>query len=179
MAEEPSYAVRRVPRGRRLKVRIDPERGVEVLLPAGVSRRAADAAVSELRAWIEEQLAERLRQARSACAAPAASPISTSELVLVLAARAHAHEPALRELLAPAGAGARAAIERCVPPRRARRDRRAGFDRACAASGARYTQPDDPQPAHALGELRERRRDELQLAAPAGPRAGARLRRLA
>ena len=34
---EIAYAVRRVPRGRRLKVRVDPERGVEVLLPAGRS----------------------------------------------------------------------------------------------------------------------------------------------
>ncbi|HEV2813343.1 MAG TPA: SprT family zinc-dependent metalloprotease [Solirubrobacteraceae bacterium] len=59
------YTVRRSQRARRVRVAVDPERGVEVVLPERAPQRAAAEAVRELRPWIERRLAEaeRARQA--------------------------------------------------------------------------------------------------------------------
>jgi predicted metal-dependent hydrolase len=57
MPSEPiPYTVRRSPRARRVRVHVDIERGVEVLLPARSPERAAAMAVAELRPWIERRL---------------------------------------------------------------------------------------------------------------------------
>ena len=58
------YTVRRSQRARRVRVAVDPERGVEVVLPQRAPQRAAAEAVRELRPWIERRLeeAERARQ---------------------------------------------------------------------------------------------------------------------
>jgi predicted metal-dependent hydrolase len=133
----PSYAVLRVPRGRRLKVRVDPERGVEVLLPTGAPLRAAAAAVAELRPWIDEQLAERSRL-RERLRRPGTVPYLDEQLTLVPQAGRTRTSRRGRELLVPAGDGARASIERWYR-RTARTEIGARLDRACAASGARYT----------------------------------------
>ena len=84
------YRVRRVPRGRRLKVRVDPEHGVEVLLPAGAPLRAAAAAVAELEPWIERAARARARGCAPSCAAPGTLPYLDERLALVAAGRAHA-----------------------------------------------------------------------------------------
>jgi predicted metal-dependent hydrolase len=132
----PSYAVLRVPRGRRLKVRIDPERGVEVLLPAGAPLRAAEAAVAELRPWIDEQLAECSRLRERLCH-PGTLPYLDERLTLVPQAGRTRTSRRGSELLVPSGDGARAAVERWYR-RAARTEIGARLDRACAASGARY-----------------------------------------
>ena len=137
MAEDCSYAVRRVPRGRRLKVRVDPERGVEVLLPAGAPLRAAAAAVAELGPWIEQQLEERARL-RARLRRPGTVPYLDEELELVpQAGRTRTHRSGAA-LLTPAGDGARASIERWYR-RAARAEIGERLDRAGAASGARHT----------------------------------------
>src|SRR5437016_1653352 len=57
------YRIRRSPRARRVLVSVGAERGVEVVLPKRAALREADAAVRELRPWIERRLArlERVR----------------------------------------------------------------------------------------------------------------------
>jgi hypothetical protein len=62
------YTVRRSDRARRVRVAVDPEKGVEVVLPQRAPKRAAAEAVRELRPWIERRLAEA-EAAREAVAA--------------------------------------------------------------------------------------------------------------
>jgi predicted metal-dependent hydrolase len=50
--------VRRSDRARRIRVSVDPERGVQVTLPRRARLRDAAAAVAELRPWIERRMAE-------------------------------------------------------------------------------------------------------------------------
>ena len=76
----------------------------------------------------------------------------------------------------PTAPRARAAIERFYR-RAARGEIARRLDEAIRARSLHA--PVDPKSADPLGELREQRRDELQLAADARARAGARLRRLA
>jgi predicted metal-dependent hydrolase len=49
------YTVRRSTRARRIRVRVDPRGQVEVVLPQRVPKREAQAAVVELRPWIERK----------------------------------------------------------------------------------------------------------------------------
>ena len=62
------YTVRRSQRARRVRVAVDPERGVEVVLPQRAPKRAAAEAVKELRPWIERRL-EEAEAARAVVAA--------------------------------------------------------------------------------------------------------------
>jgi predicted metal-dependent hydrolase len=59
------YQVRRSDRARRVRVTVDPARGVEVVLPRRAPEREAAAAIRELRPWIERRVAE-LAGARAA-----------------------------------------------------------------------------------------------------------------
>jgi hypothetical protein len=52
------YTIRRSPRARRVRVSVDAERGVEVVLPRRAPDRAAADAVRELRPWIVRRLDE-------------------------------------------------------------------------------------------------------------------------
>ena len=52
------YTVRRSSRARRVRVNVHAHTGVEVVLPARAPERAAAAAVSELRPWIERRLSD-------------------------------------------------------------------------------------------------------------------------
>jgi predicted metal-dependent hydrolase len=52
------YTVRRSSRARRVRVNVHAHTGVEVVLPTRAPERAAAAAISELRPWIERRLAE-------------------------------------------------------------------------------------------------------------------------
>src|SRR5947209_2355337 len=114
MAADFDYTVRRSPRARSVRVRVDVERGVEVVLPARAPERAAAAAVAELRPWIERRLVE-VTAVRGRLAARAGwLPYLDERLALVEEpgrTRVHRRGP---ELLVPAGAGdaARDAIER-------------------------------------------------------------------
>ena len=150
----------------------------------GAARRALPSAPrrprsSELRPWIERRLAEaRQVLARDRRARAAASPTSGSPLELVAAAGAHAGAPARR---AAARAGRRRRARRSSASTAGRRASEIAqrLDRATALTGSPLQRPDIRAPAHALGVVLAERAHELQLAADAGARARARLRRLA
>ena len=137
MPAELEYTVRRSPRASRVRVRVDLERGVEVLLPMRTPERAAVAAVAELRPWIERRLTE-VSALRARLAARAGwVPYLDERLVLVEEAgrtRVHRRGP---ELLVPAGAASPAALERWYR-RAARVEVAARLDRATAAAGLGY-----------------------------------------
>ena len=109
--EDIPYTVRRSARARRVRVNVHAHAGVEVVLPARSPERAAAAAVSELRPWIERRLAE-LQAARAQVAARAGSVpyLGTSLQLVGERGRTRAHRDGQR-LLVPAG-DARPAIER-------------------------------------------------------------------
>src|SRR3954471_9457817 len=58
MPHEFEYTVRRSPRARRVRVTVDPQTGVEVVLPQRAPARAAAEAIVDLRPWIDRRLAE-------------------------------------------------------------------------------------------------------------------------
>jgi predicted metal-dependent hydrolase len=72
MSADPPYTVRRSDRARRIRVSVDAERGVQVVLPRRAREREAALAVAELRPWIERRLAE-VQAARMAIAARGAT----------------------------------------------------------------------------------------------------------
>ncbi len=140
-ASDIPYTVRRSARARRVRVNVHALSDartvdVEVVLPARAPERAAAAAVSELRPWIER----RLREARIALAAVAARagtvPYLGTTLELVPeAGRTRVHRVGQR-LLVPAG-DARPALERFYR-RAARAEIAARLDRATALAGSPY-----------------------------------------
>jgi len=118
-------------------VNVHAHTGVEVVLPAGAPERAAQAAVSELRPWIERRLGEG-REARDLIAARAGTlPYLGRALELVpQAGRTRVHRSGGR-LLVPAG-GARPALERFYR-RAARAEIAPRLDRATALAGSAYS----------------------------------------
>jgi predicted metal-dependent hydrolase len=52
------YTIRRSPRARRIRVKVDPYAGVELVLPQRATKREAQAAIKELRPWIDKRLQE-------------------------------------------------------------------------------------------------------------------------
>jgi predicted metal-dependent hydrolase len=130
------YTVRRSTRARRVRVNVHAHTGVEVVLPARAPERAAAAAVSELRPWIERRLREA-REVRARIAARAGTvPYLGLPLELVAQpGRTRAHRAGER-LLVPAG-DARPAIERFYR-RAARAEIAARLDRATALAGSAY-----------------------------------------
>jgi predicted metal-dependent hydrolase len=138
MPEQFSYRVRRAPRARRVRVRVDPEHGVEVVLPPRASERAAATAVAELSPWIERRLAEIARVRARSARDGTWLPYLDQRLALVTEpgrVRAHRRGDAL---LVPAGEQARAAIERWYR-RAARGEIGARLDAASAAAGKSYS----------------------------------------
>ena len=120
------------------KVRVDPEHGVEVLLPAGAPLRAAAAAVAELAPWIERAARGARAACASGCAARARCPTSTSASRSCRSRGARARTAAAASCWCPAGDGARAVDRALVPARGAHRDR-AAARRARAPRAARAT----------------------------------------
>jgi predicted metal-dependent hydrolase len=132
------YRIRRSARVRRVRVAVDLDRGVEVVLPMRTPERAAAAAVAELRPWIERRLAE-VAAARSRLAERVGwVPYLDERLSLVeQAGRTRVHRRGDQLLVPAAEAERRAGLERWY--RRAARDEVAGrLDRACAAAGLTY-----------------------------------------
>src|SRR5581483_3018259 len=109
---EISYSVRRSERARRVRVNVDPARGVEVVLPRRAAEREAAAAIRELRPWIERRVRE-LERARAAVAARGQNVPYLGELLRVIPerGRTRVHRRGA-ELLAPAGDDQAAALER-------------------------------------------------------------------
>jgi predicted metal-dependent hydrolase len=130
------YTVRRSARARRVRVNVHMHTGVEVVLPMSASERAAAAAVSELRPWIERRL-DRARQAHAALAARAGTIpyLGTSLELIAQTGRTRVHRDGTRLLVPDGDAGP--AIERFYR-RAARGEIAARLDRATATAGAPY-----------------------------------------
>jgi predicted metal-dependent hydrolase len=131
------YTVRRSPRARRVRVAVDPERGVEGVLPARAPKRAAAEAVRELRPWIER----RLHEAEQARRAVAARGETVPYLGRALALRPERGRTRVHRrgdaLLVPHG-DHRPALERWYR-RNAKHEIAPRLDRAAEALGASYT----------------------------------------
>ena len=130
------YAIRRSDRARRVRVTVDAERGVEVVLPRRASEREAARAVDELAPWIEKKVAE-IGAARAAVAGREGTlPVLGQELVLVAEpGRTRVHRRG-DELLVPAG-DHRPAVERWLR-REAHKEIAPRLDAACDAVGRPY-----------------------------------------
>ncbi|HEY5317709.1 MAG TPA: SprT family zinc-dependent metalloprotease [Solirubrobacteraceae bacterium] len=138
MASEIVYSVRRAPRARRVRVRIDPHRGVEVVLPPRAPARAAAEAVSELAPWIERRLAELALARERLVPGEGWLPYLDGRLrVVVEPGRRRVHRSG-DTLLVPAGTEAPDALERWYR-RAAREELTRRLDRATALAGSRYT----------------------------------------
>jgi len=131
------YTVRRSARARRVRVNVHAHSGVEVVLPARAPERAAAAAVSELRPWIERRLSEA-REVLAAVAARAGTvPYLGATLELVpQEGRTRVHRSGER-LFVPGG-DHRPALERFFR-RAARNEIAPRLDHATALARSTYT----------------------------------------
>jgi predicted metal-dependent hydrolase len=135
---EIAYNIRRSTRARRVRVTVDARCGVEVVLPQRAPEREAAAAIRELAPWIERRLSE-LDRARATVAARGEQVPYLGELLALRAepGRSRVHRRG-DELLVPAGAGRREAIERWY--RRAAREEIAPrLQAACSRAGSSYS----------------------------------------
>ena len=137
--EEVVYRVRRSERARRVRVTVDPTRGVEVVLPRRAPEREAAAAIRELRAWIERRMAE-LAGARAAVLARGETvPYLGRTLALVTDFPARSRVVRRGDtLLVPSGEARTPALERWFR-RAARVEIEPRLDRACAVAGTSYS----------------------------------------
>jgi hypothetical protein len=132
------YSIRRSGRARRVRVTVDPGRGVEVVLPRRATHREAAAAIVELRPWIERRLAELERATAAVAARGDAVPYLGTMLELVAQPnRTRVHRRGY-ELLVPEGAELEPALERWYR-RAARAEIAPRLDRACVRTGTAYS----------------------------------------
>ena len=133
------YKVRRSERARRVRVTVDPARGVEVVLPRRASEREAAAAIRELLPWIERRMAE-LAGARAAVAARGDTvPYLGRTLTLVSDLPGRARVARRGDvLLVPEGEARTPALERWYR-RAARTEIEPRLQEACSAAGASYS----------------------------------------
>jgi predicted metal-dependent hydrolase len=111
MPDALDYTIRRSPRARRIRVRVDPHEGVEVVIPQRATKKDAQAAVRELRPWIDRRLREAAAARTRLEAPPGTVPFLGAHLRLRHeAGRTRAHRRG-DELHVPA-AGPHAALER-------------------------------------------------------------------
>ena len=174
-----AYSIRRSPRARRVRVRVEHDGAVEVVLPrraasarpprrcASCGRGSSGASPSVARARAELGRARR----------DGALPRRARSTLVPEPGRTRAHRRG-DALLVPAGTTRARRSSAGTGAPRARRSRRASTRRA-ARAGTRLRAADDPRPAHALGLVLGDAARWLQLAAAARARARARLRRLA
>jgi predicted metal-dependent hydrolase len=131
------YQVRRSDRARRVRVTVDPARGVEVVLPRRAPAREAAAAVRELRPWIERRVAE-IEGARAAVAARGDTvPYLGRDLALSGEAGRSRVTRRGDVLFVPVGAERTPALERWYR-RAARSEIEPRLQRACALAGTSY-----------------------------------------
>jgi predicted metal-dependent hydrolase len=136
--EEIVYMVRRSERARRVRVTVDPARGVEVVLPRRAPEREAAAAISELRPWIERRMQE-LGLARAAVAARGETVPYLGSLLRTIpeGGRTRVHRKGC-DLLVPEGQSRAPALERWYR-RAARTEIAPRLDRACRQAGTAYS----------------------------------------
>jgi predicted metal-dependent hydrolase len=130
------YTIRRSPRARRVRVSVENDGSVEVVLPRRASERAAAEAVRELGGWIERRRRALARAAAEVARPPGTVPFLGVPLELVAEpgrTRVHRRGDAL---LVPAG-DPREALERWYR-RVARPEFAARLDAACARAGTPY-----------------------------------------
>jgi len=131
------YTVRRSTRAQRVRVNVHAHTGVEVVLPTRAPERAAAAAVSELRPWIERRLAEAQEAlARIADRAGTMPYLGRSLELVTQPGRTRVRRQGER-LLVPDG-DARPALERFYR-RAARVEIAERLDRAAALAGSSYS----------------------------------------
>jgi predicted metal-dependent hydrolase len=138
--EELEFTVRRSTRARRVRVCVNAQAGVEVVLPQRAPQREAAAAIAELRPWIEKRLAAvAAAQARAALLAPPGTVPYLGEALELRAqpGRTRAHRRGA-VLLVPEH-DPRPAVERWYR-RAARAEAAPRLDAACAAIGRPCTQ---------------------------------------
>ena len=78
--EDLAYTIRRSPRARRIRVKVDPHDGIEVVIPQRATQKEARAAVAELRPWIDRKLAEAERARTSLASPPGTVPFLGAHL---------------------------------------------------------------------------------------------------
>lgn len=131
------YSIRRSERARRVRLSVDPEDGVEVVLPRRAPARDAGEAVRELAPWIERRL-HAFAQARAELGSREGEvPYLGESLALTPEAGRRRVTRRGGELLVPSD-DYRPAVEgwyRC----RARAEVAPRLDRACALAGTGYT----------------------------------------
>lgn len=132
------YTVRRSERARRVRVVVDPHRGVEVVLPRRAAHRDAAAAVRELRPWIERRLGEVKRQQEAVAARGDTVPYLGSTLALVPEQGRMRVVQRDHTLLVPADETQSPAIERWYR-RMARAELEPRVEAACLAVGVSHT----------------------------------------
>jgi len=136
-AGEIPYTVRRSNRARLVRVNVHAHAGVEVVLPARAPERAAAAAISELRPWIEARLAEaRLAMASVAQRAGTLPYLGATLQLVPERGRSRVHRRGER-LLVPES-DPRPAIERFYR-RAARAEIAPRLDHASALAGLAYS----------------------------------------
>jgi predicted metal-dependent hydrolase len=133
------YQVRRSERARRVRVTVDPARGVEVVLPRRAPAREAAAAIVELRPWIERRMREVAR-ARAAVAARGDSVPYLGQTLVTLRERGRTRVHRRGDvLLVPADGDERGpALERWYR-RAAKAEIAPRLDRACEEAGNSYS----------------------------------------
>jgi predicted metal-dependent hydrolase len=136
--DEISYSIRRSPQARRIRVTVDPANGVEVVLPRRAHEREAAAAVRELRPWIERRVREVARtRALIAGRGPHVPYLGEMLALRVEPGRSRVHRRG-DELMTPAGAEQRPALERWYR-RAARAEIAPRLQGACAQMDTSYT----------------------------------------
>ncbi len=131
-----SYSVRRSPRARRVRVSVDVEHGVEVVLPAREPERSAAAAVAELGPWIQRRLDEAAEvRSRLADRSGTVPYLGRSLTLLVDPGRTRAHRR--QDTLLVPESDPRPAMERYYR-RAARAEIGPRLDRATALAGTSY-----------------------------------------
>jgi len=133
-----AYAVRRAPRAKRVRVAVEADGSVVVLLPPRATDREAAAAVRELRPWIERRMVEAAARTRRMARAPGVVPFLGAELHLVSEeGRTRVHRRGDALLVGQDGARHAEAIERWYR-RAARAEIGPRLDAAVAALGCSY-----------------------------------------
>jgi predicted metal-dependent hydrolase len=132
------YQVRRSDRARRVRVTVDPTRGIEVVLPRRASEREAAAAIRELRSWIERRIVE-LEDARAAVAARGDTVPYLGRPLGLQGERGRSRVTRRGDvLLVPEGEARTPALERWYR-RAARSEIEPRLQRTCALTGTSYS----------------------------------------